>query len=272
VSGSTLHALARRYFDAGTRAWPRVTLAFAAFEAHFARHAGGGGSPSEDHAADLFLACACAEGVATALASLERELMPEVGRAVASVDPSHAFVEEALQILRERLLVRRAGRSAKIADYAGRASLKSWLRTVAVRTALSQRRRRGEQGRPAFSSTADLRIDTGGPEVDYVRARYRPAFEKALRDAIARLPSQQRLLLRLHVSNRVGIDRLATMYGIGRSTAARWVADARASLLRAARRELQAALHITASECDSLAGEMHDHLEVSLASLLRSGA
>jgi RNA polymerase sigma-70 factor (ECF subfamily) len=269
VSGA-LRQAARRRFELGRAAWPQVDLESSVFERYFMRHASAEALPAEQHAADMYLACACAHGVDQALAVFERTLTSHVARAVASIDSSRAFVEETLQATRERLLVPKGGDPSKMADYAGRASLRSWLSAVAVRWAISQRRRTGERRHKLFTEEDDRRLAEGGPEFDYLRRRYKDEFEKAVRSAIKQLSPKARMLLRLNVVDGMSVDRLATAYKVGRSTAARWLASARRALLEQTRRELQSKLGLTSTELESLAGDILSQLEVSVLKLLAS--
>jgi RNA polymerase sigma-70 factor (ECF subfamily) len=268
LAQTELRETARRRFEAGRAAWPELTLDANAFERYFARHAAIDPGPLEAHAADMYLACACSLGVSGALAAFERTFFGDLSRAVAAVDSSQAFVEEVLQATRERLLVGTSAEPSKIADYAGRASLRSWLSAVAVRWAISQRRRKSDQRHETFTAEDDRRLAMGGPEFDYLRGRYKDAFEDAVRDAIERLPAKQRLLLRLNLVDGMSIDKLAVAYHVGRSTAARWLASARSALLEEARREMRAKLGLTASELESIGADMRSQLEVSILRLL----
>jgi RNA polymerase sigma-70 factor (ECF subfamily) len=220
------------------------------------------------YAADVSLARACAQGVEDALASFERAYAADLAGAIASVERSPAFVEEALQALRERLFVGAAGRPGKIAEYGGRASLRTWLRTVAVRTAISLKRRKGERGHTSFASEHDRRLVEKGPEAEYLARRYKHAFEEAVRCALAELPSRERTILRLHLVEGMSVDRLAAVYKVGRSTTARWLAAARQALLDRTKQDLHARFRLTSTELDSLALAVRSQLEVSVLEAL----
>jgi RNA polymerase sigma-70 factor (ECF subfamily) len=267
-ASSDLRDTALQRFELGRTAWPELALEFVAFERYFAGHSTGRPLPAAMHAADMYLACACAHGVDGAVSALERTCAADVARAVASIDSSPAFVDEVLQVTRERILVRKSDRPSRIGEYAGFASLKSWLRAVGLRCALSMRRRKGAQHHQPFRGEDDARLTKGGPEFEYLRARYTHVFEDAVRVAIERLPSKQRLLLRLNLVDGMSIDTLGTVYRVGRSTAARWLATARRSLLQEARREVRAKLRLTSAELDSLAAEVRSDLDVSILRLL----
>jgi RNA polymerase sigma-70 factor (ECF subfamily) len=271
-ASSSLREAVRVRFALGRAAWPQLAIQFDTFQRYFARHTAAEAPPAEAHAADMYFACACAHGIDEALAIFERTLAKDMERAVASIDSSRAFVEETLQVTRERLFVHKNGHPGKIADYAGRASLRTWLCAVAVRSAISLRRGKAERAHKPFAVNDDRRLIERGPELEYLRRRYKDAFEDAVRAALARLPSKQRMLLRLNVLDRMSVDKLATAYGVGRSTAARWLANARRTLLEQTRRELCAKLRLTSSEFDSLGQDIRSQLEVSARSLLADSA
>jgi RNA polymerase sigma-70 factor (ECF subfamily) len=262
---------ARRWFEAGRAKWSHLRLEFDTFEPYFARHAAQA-LPAEAHAADMYLACAAAHGVDGALEALDGVLSNDVARAVATVDPSHDFVAEILQATRERLLVAKSGQCGKIGDYGGRASLRSWLGAVAVRLAISRRRRKGEQRHEAFDEADDRRLAKGGPEFEYLRRRYKGAFEDAVRHSLESLPPKQRMLLRLNVVEGMSIDAIAAAYQVGRSTAARWLAAARSALFDGARCEIRARLNVTMTELDSLVADMRSEIDVSILRLLSAPA
>jgi RNA polymerase sigma-70 factor (ECF subfamily) len=271
-SALMLLRVSQQRFDLGRAAWPALDLPFEAFQRYFLKHATAAELPLEDHAGDMYLACACACGDPRSFVALEGLCAGVVARAVKSIDSSPVFVEEVLQTTRERLLVGEHGEPGKIAQYAGRASLASWLCAVAVRAAITLRRRKGEQGHEPFKEEKDARLSRGGPEFEYLRARYQHTFEDSVRVAIKQLPAKQRLLLRLNLVDGMGIDTIAAVYQVGRSTAARWLQGARNALLREARREVCAQLRLTSTELDSLAIDMRSDLQVSVLSLLAADA
>src|SRR5262245_27326419 len=86
-----------RMLAAGRAAWPKVRLAPGRFEAFLEERLPDGVDPAqveELHAADLYLACACAEGDRAALEALEQGPMLVCASAAARVDQSPAFADE----------------------------------------------------------------------------------------------------------------------------------------------------------------------------------
>jgi RNA polymerase sigma-70 factor (ECF subfamily) len=106
--------------------------------------------------------------------------------------------------------------------------------------------------------------------VALLRARHRDDFEKVLREVTAALPERDRAVLRMNLRDGQSIDAIAAHFGVGRSTAARWLAGARETLAREAQRRLQAKLAVTPSELASLTGAVRSAIEVNLMELLGS--
>jgi RNA polymerase sigma-70 factor (ECF subfamily) len=210
---------------------------------------------------------ACALGDAAALQAFEATYVPEVERAVARVDSRPAFVADAVQTVRERLLVRRADKPPRILEYGGRASLRAWVAAVALRVALGQRRGRAA-GPYAELESGTGAPNAGSPELDVLRARYKEEFDGSLRTALADLGPRERSLLRLHLVERMSIDALATSYGVSRATAARWLAGARQAVFERTRNAFCEKTKVSASEFESIAAILKDDLEVSLATQL----
>jgi RNA polymerase sigma-70 factor (ECF subfamily) len=251
-------------FAAGSAAWPSIAVDSVAFAARAEAQSRAGASVPLEHAADFYLACACAEGSAAAIRALDGILRSETVRSISRIDSSSAFVDEALQTVRVKLI---AGDAPKIAEYVGRSPLRRWLVTVAVRTALNLRRGKENEPRETLESTIGVAV-AGGPELALAREKYRAAFEEGLRVSIATLTDHERTLLRMNLVEQIGIDRLARIYGCGRSTAARRLSAARDKLLDGIRTHLRSTLGLTAAEVESLAAVVRSELDVSIARLL----
>src|SRR6185312_11868034 len=210
-------AVIRRLFDEGRRAWPGLALHLEVFAEHLGR------IPAElppegALAADLFLASACAAGVRGAVDAFERAHIRRVDRYLAKMAPSAAFVDEVRQVVREKLFVGKDGAPPKIAEYSGKSGLSAWVRVIAIRAAIDLRRQDAAVEEPGQAVDEPM---TGDPEIDYVKQRYRQAFNDALRDAVAALPPQQRDLLRVHFIEGRTLDELAAAAGVHRATIAR---------------------------------------------------
>ena len=123
-------------FAEGRDQWPTLAVAPSRLMAFVARTLNGDdiGEPTPDsladaidglRAADLYLACACAGGDATALATFDRVYMREVDIALAKMRVGPPRSHDIKQLVRQRLFVGAAnGQDGKIADYAGRGDLR----------------------------------------------------------------------------------------------------------------------------------------------------
>jgi RNA polymerase sigma-70 factor (ECF subfamily) len=254
------------WVEAARKQWPDISLDPRVFVAHIAKHSGQGG-PSFVHAADLYLACACAHAVPGAVAALERTFRDDVARAVRRVDPSPAFADDVAQVLRAKLLV---GDAPKITEYAGRSSLRAWLSTAAARAALTLRRNAGARRHEAFDSSIRLVADGGDGELAYLKRRYGAEFDAALRLALGRIDANHRALLRLHFVERLSLERVAAVYYVSRATIARRIAAARRALLDDMDSELRAKLRLSDSELESLRAFVVSAMDVSVTRLLGS--
>ena len=85
---------------------------------------------------DLYLACACAAGDPLALEQLDNHIVREVGVAAAKMRAPAGIGDEAQQVVREILFVRRAERPPAIDSYAGRGDLRGWIKVIATREVL----------------------------------------------------------------------------------------------------------------------------------------
>lgn len=268
----------------GRAAWPALALPSAILREHLlaklSAHAsdGAAGSDGSDggdgaaslHAEDLTLACACAAGLDAALAAFEERYLAQVKLFLGRMKPTPALVDEVKQALRVRLLVAPPGDVPRIAEYAGRGSLTSWVRVAAIRLALDLLKDSAERATPLDDDhepiLAHLRSDD--PELDVIKERYRDEVNAALRDAFATLSPTQRNLLRLSYRDGRSIDELGALFSAHRATVARWIAQAREAILDDARRRLEARLRLTPTELQSLIRLVRSQLHLSVSRLL----
>lgn len=243
-------------------AWPTIDLAPDVYLRHVAERSDE--VPDGDAGADLYLACACARGDAAALEAFSSRYLGSLAPGLRRIDPSPGFAEEVLQALRERLLVARGDAPARIAEFRGRGTLAAWVRIAATRMALRMRTRE----RPVLGEVGDDAMAPDLPaDVAYLKSRYRPEFEAALRAALAALSDRSRTLLRLHHIEGLSIDKIGAHYGVHRATAARWVAAARGELIEATRRRASERLGFSGTEMVSLMRVVASQLDVSLRQL-----
>ena len=83
------------------------------------------------------------------------------------------------------------------------------------------------------------------------------------------LSPEHRLALRLHSVEALPGDQIAAALRVDRSTAMRWLNQAREQLFAETRRALTARLRVDPREFESLVGFVQSRLELSLSRLLR---
>lgn len=253
-------------FARGRQAWPGIGVDLSTFRAHCERVLGP--APEWDwqrFGAELLLCCACARGDTEATRILEADILPQVVKAISRIDPDPELVEEALQILRDKLLV---GPRAKIADYAARGPLVAWLSVAAARVALDLIRSRNARKLQHAELPDRLAQSDNSPLNDIVKSRYADSFQRALKHAISALPSRDRNLLRLQLVGRCSIDQLGRMYLVHRATAARWLEGARNRVFESVREQMKLEHHLTDGEFDSIARGVRSQLDLSITATI----
>jgi RNA polymerase sigma-70 factor (ECF subfamily) len=258
-------------FEAAKEAWPGVELSRARYIEHLSsKLPADNPDPGALATADLYLACACADGDPQALRTFDHELSPVIERALALSGATLDERREVMQIVRTRLLVANGDRPPPIASYSGKGGLKSWVRVVATREAarlLAKYRR--EQ--PDDDALADAISPGDEPALGFLKRTYREEFKQAFHAAVAALADRERLLLRQAELDGLSIDELAAFYRVHRATTARWVQSAREAVLEGTRRQLAVRLGIDSGEVSSIMRLIRSNLDVSLPALLRSG-
>jgi RNA polymerase sigma-70 factor, ECF subfamily len=259
------------YLGAARAAWPELAFEGVEFAAHVVSRASSGLLPPIAHAGDLLLAFASARGIPAAVAAFHRGYGTVVARVLSRRQASTTDAADIAQAVYEKLLVAPAGGTPKIADYRGTGPLRSWVATTVATTLLMARRTAARRGDRSDEAALSLALETGNPELLYMKSRYRGEIEAAMVRALAHLGARERALLKLHLVERMSIDQLGAMYVVNRATAARWLAAARASLLARVRDEIQARLGVSHGECDSLVDLVRSNLHLSVARHLSDG-
>ncbi|MGQ0508787.1 MAG: sigma-70 family RNA polymerase sigma factor [Myxococcaceae bacterium] len=217
---------------------------------------------------DLWLACACLEGDSHAHAHLEVSVLSKVKPAIASLESSHAFVEEVLQAVRIKLLSSHAERPPYLTRYAGTGPLSAWARAVALGTGMDLLRQRGKT---PLEDDAELLADLASPEdaeVRLIKTRDSQTFRDAFRDALSRLEVQDRTLLRLRFLDGLTTEEIARMFQTHRTTVSRSLQRITSALLKRTREKLTARLKLSALDADQMVGFVNSQLDLSLERLL----
>jgi RNA polymerase sigma-70 factor (ECF subfamily) len=211
---------------------------------------------------ELYLAWACLRGDPSATAQLRAAHAAHIDRALVRFARQPGdFVAEVRQLVWTKLLTGDAASSPKLALYAGRGKLESWLRVLTVRTALSHLR-----GIPGLAEEEQIAVRAAGdadPELRLMRSVYRAQFRDALQRAMATLGREERGILRYHFLDGLSIDKLAPLLRVSRATAARQLSRAKERLIALARGELARAVGMPASEIDTILRLLQSQMDVS---------
>ncbi|MEM6997049.1 MAG: hypothetical protein AAF721_41480 [Myxococcota bacterium] len=266
VDPATVEALADGY-RRGAEAWPSLALSVDEFVAA-ALGERATVTAAALHAEDLYLATCCCLHRAGAIEAFERLHAPVFSTAIPSRLRAGGLPEDFAAVLRQRLLV--GDGAPALARYGGRGALGGWLRVTVARAAISAVRKRASEARREASLPDLLGMMSAqrDPELDYLRHVYRDAFRSAFEAAVGRLSERQRSLVHLSAVRGVSVRKLGKMYGVGHSTAARWVTDAVATLSAAVRDSLAANLGTQPDELDSLMHVLDGSLELSVSRIL----
>jgi len=257
---------ARALFNEARRVQGELATTFEIFQARIAPLLTDGESLSAERASDVYLACACEAGDATALDQFELHFIPAARAAIAKVASSEDAIDEALQELRRRLFV---GPTARIRSYSGRGPLWKWLRVTATRTAHDLRRSQGAQPATGDDVVERLLSEDVDAEFRLVRQRYEGIFRDALREALQTLTAQERTLLRLRYIQDQGIDSLAVPFQAHRATVARWLQTIRGKILAHVHQRLEAHIpRLSESEAQSLWRAVRSQVHLSFARLV----
>lgn len=251
--------------------WPDLDISEDAFATFLNERDVDGTSETEERLSDLYLVCACASGVAGAADRFVDAFQFDVERATARLVTPGVSPEDARQDLWRSLLVGDADRPAKIASYAGRGSLRGWVRAVAARTVIDLFRRRARE-LGAKDELIDSLVATSDPEIDYLKSHYRTEFRQAFELAVGRLEVRHRNHLRHVFVDRLTVDQLASLYACHRSTAARRINGAREALLAETRGVLIDRLEVSDAELDSIMRLIASHFEVSVHRIFADSA
>jgi RNA polymerase sigma-70 factor (ECF subfamily) len=258
--------VAEQYREAA-EAWPTFALSRERYDEHLARRVHDRAREPADRvirtmpAADLYLAAACGDGDPAALAAFRDALVPAMRQALGKLGMTPAMIDEAVQRVLVMVFVG-DGKPPQIAEYGGRGTLRSWLRTIAVRTG---RRMLGLESGVGTSDDelAELPAAVADPELALLRTRYADQVRRAFAAAFAALAERERNVLRQYYLDGLTIDQLAALYQVNRATTARWVAGARLAVVANTRRHL-VAHGIAATEVDSIIRLVRSQLDVSV--------
>jgi len=221
---------------------------------------------------DLYLACGCSQGDGRALNAFDKEYGRDIDLAIARSGNVNLTKDEFRQALRNKLFVVRTNKPPKIADYAGRGELRSWIRVTAVRMIVDiVRSKQADREIPVEAEMLGaMPSPAEDPELDYIQRVYKSEFKEALRSGFGTLTPRERNLLRHQVIHGLNIDQVGAIYGVHRTTAFRWIEKARKAFLAATKEALMERLKVGQSQFLSIMRVVQSDLDLSMRRLLVS--
>lgn len=250
---------------AARAAWPGIRISDEVFFHYVVERMSTDGlvdiEPVAQNTQDLFLACACSSGDQAAIAAFE-ELYFVLEVDAACRRSSNVAPDEVRQRVRAKLFV---GPSPKITLYAGRSSLRAWLRAVVGRLVIDVSREAPRDVPSPESDFRDLAASGDGPDGILIKQTYQEALEEAFGQAAARLSDRDKNLLRYGLAEGLTIDQIGRIYGVHRVTAARWLQKARESFVEHVQAVMMERLKLSASEFDSVLRLVLSQIDVTMA-------
>lgn len=216
-------------------------------------------------AVELVLAASALAGDKAAVRVFDREMFERVDRVLSRLGIKGADADDVKQDVRTKLLVAADG-DAKLALYHGTGPLAHWVASVAGREALGSIRKR----KPVEAITDDdfLADASDDPQLQALKSRHGADFKQAFQAAVNELEPRDRAILRALIVDDRSVNEIATVYGIHRVTASRWVSEVRHNLLVRTRAKLKESLDLDTSSLDSAVRMLDSNLELSLYRLL----
>jgi RNA polymerase sigma-70 factor (ECF subfamily) len=235
--------------------------------------------------AELYLACACARGVAAAIQRFEKLYGDEIARTARRFERPGLATDDLIQLLRAKLFAgpaeaapgeSQAGRAKpagrpKIASYSGQGFLQNWVRVTTTRTFIDCRRWQADAPEiPITQGLLEILPESGAdPELQLLKREHAAHFKAAFAEAVAALDASDRLMLRQHLVDKLTIDQIGALYHLHRATAARRLARARQVLLDGARARLARRLGLAPERLAAALELIASRLDASVERVLR---
>ncbi len=249
------------------QAYPGLAVEGTDLAAFVAPHVAADTALSALHAGDLALAFACLLGDPEALALFEQDVVARAAAVVRGSLPPGLTVDEVLQRLRVRLLVRQGERPPALATYSGTGTLLNWSRVAAARV-VQEFARSGQREVPTDDADlADTPALTRDLDAGLLKQQFAAPFKEAFHAAIAELSARDQNLLRLHYLEGMRAEELGRIYDTHRTTVWRWLTSCREELMARTRRHL--ATRVPEAELSSLMNVVHSQLDLSLSRVLK---
>ncbi len=215
---------------------------------------------------DLYLACACAEGMPGAAAALQRQVDRTVQRAISRVLSSRDERQEAAQQTWQHLLVSEGDKPPRISHYLGHGRIESWISVVATRVAISFGRQETAERRLQKKAMAEA---TGvDPERLLIKGQIRKEFEAAVARGLARLTRRERLVMKLYLVSGMTLASVGASLGVTRQAVSNTLGRARDSILAEVHGSLRDRLKMSPKDLSSVARLLGSQLDISISRVL----
>lgn len=180
------------------------------------------------HAEDLYLACACAQGIEAAIVLFDSRYSAALDAICRSFRDLPIETSDVRQMLRERLLLPSGGEPPRLSLYRGESELHAWVRVVATRLLINLvSRRRRESPEDIFDS---MMTEGAGPEIALLRKRCSHDVALAFEEALATLTPRQKTLIGYQYVDELSAEEIARIYRVHRATVMRWQSSVRTQL------------------------------------------
>lgn len=257
--------------------WPQVVVPAHDFVRHLAQRLPRDreGTPlprllDELALSDLYLACACVNGVPASMEMLESHYLAKLPTLLGYLKLPAMVLDDVCQSVRIHLLVETDGAVPRLARYTGRGALLSWLRIVAVRMALKEVPSLQELPEENLLAALEaMPMPAANTDLELIKRRYRHEFRQALSEAFAELPGAQRHHLWKHFIEQQSTTRMAEDAHVNQSTVSRWLKKARKAVYEGTKRRLQKRLGLSSKEFTSLIAVIRSRFDLSLSQVFK---
>ena len=222
--------------------------------------------PSTDDLDAIVIVAGCLAGDRRAQACFAERYFRRVRPALKSIGLDDASTDDIQQRVWVKLFVGGGTEQPAIVEYLGKGDLAAFVKVVATRLALSERRR--DKPRAGDEALVHLPDRTASPQFAYLNASEGALLRSTVEEAAKALSAEQRVLLRLCYVDGLTVDEIGATYNVHRATAARRVARARALLILNVRKLLKNRLNVDSSELDSVMRDVQSALHVSISRIL----
>ncbi|WP_366935076.1 sigma-70 family RNA polymerase sigma factor, partial [Pyxidicoccus fallax] len=269
-------ALLVRAWEEGRARWPGVALPPGLFVTHLAVRLPEASPDSpipplleKLSLAELYLACACLHGMASAHEAFERSYLSQLPAKLRGLKQPDTLIDDVCQLTRVKLLVATPESAPRIGEYSGRGALLNWLQVTAAR--IASKLRAAEKPAPDEDPEELFKLLPGpgvDPELDVMKRRHQADFRQAVHEAAATLSAHERHLLRLHFADRLSTYELASLFRVNQSTVSRWLKSARQQVHEETLRRLRERLGLSTVGLESFLALVDSQLDLRISQLL----